>query len=163
MGYMERCMWNSFLVLYNMSYFTYVNLMEDFPQNSPSIICSFMYLSSVDHLVYRELPMLYNPVINGRVGIILAALWTMTHGRVILSVNPHQLPPCPYVVCQSINFFFFFNFEFSNFWIFEFRIWLLTCSIILRFINHVISSFKKSATCFLLVGRVVSYDQLCCL
>ena len=73
-------MWNSFLVLYNMSYFTYVNLMEDFPQNSPSIICSFMYLSSVDHLVYRELPMLYNLVINGRVGIILAALWTMTHG-----------------------------------------------------------------------------------
>ena len=61
--------------------------------------------------------MLYNPVINGRVGIILAA---MTQGQVILSVNPHQLPPCPCVVCQSINFFFFLilnfqNFEFLNF------------------------------------------------
>ena len=125
MGYMERCMWNSFHVLYNMSYFTYVNLMEDFPQNSPSIICSFMYLSSVDHLVYRELPMLYNLVINGRVGIILAALWTMTHGWVILSVNPHQLPPCPCVVCQSIKFFFFFLI--LNFQIFEFLNFVFDC------------------------------------
>ena len=47
--------------------------------------------------------MLYNPVINGRVGIILAAFWMMTQGQVILSVNPHQLPPCPCVVCQLIK------------------------------------------------------------
>ena len=51
---MERSTWNSFHVSSNMSYFVYVNLMEDFPQNSPSIFWSSMYLLSVDKLVYGE-------------------------------------------------------------------------------------------------------------
>ena len=54
-----------FQVSCNVSYFAYVSLIENFPQNSPSIIWSSMHLSSIDHLVYRELPSLYNLVING--------------------------------------------------------------------------------------------------
>ena len=103
MGCMMRSTWNSFPVSSNKSYFVYVNLMENFPQNSPSIIWSSMYLSSVDKLIYGGLPSLYNSAINGRVflyvlvlglvDISLAMLWTMTQGWVILmlvSINTFE-------------------------------------------------------------------------
>ena len=159
MGYMERSTWNSFHVSSNVLYFVYVNLMEDFPQNSSSIFCSPMYLSFVDKLVYGELPSLYNSVVNGWV-----SLYVLVLGRADISVaffgRRHKdkqylcLSPLvtPLSLCCLSNFFFF-----------EFYLWLLTCGAILKFINHVVSSFKKSTKWLLLVGCVVSYDQLCCL
>ena len=43
----------------------------------------------------------------GQADVTSLVFWTMTQGRVILTVYPHQLPPCPCVVC---NFFFFLKF-----------------------------------------------------
>ena len=83
----------------------------------------------------------------GQADVTSSVFWTTTQGWVTLSVYPHQLLPCP---CVVYNFFFF--------QIFEFFTWLLTCSVILKFVYHVVSSFRANATCFLSVGRVVSYD-----
>ena len=45
-------MWNFFHVSCNVSYFAYVNLIEDFLQNSLSMILLSIYMSSVDTLFH---------------------------------------------------------------------------------------------------------------
>ena len=67
MGNMERCIWNFFHVLCNVLNFAYVNLTEDFLQNSPSMIHLSMYMSSVDTLIYGEFPLLHDLVVHVRV------------------------------------------------------------------------------------------------
>ena len=64
MGYMGRRMWNFFLISCNVLYFVHMSLMEDFLQNSPSMIHSSMCMSSVDILVYEELPSLHDLVVH---------------------------------------------------------------------------------------------------
>ena len=66
-GYIEHSMRNSFHISSNVSYFVYLNLMEDFQQNLPSVSCWSMYLPSIDILVYGELPSL---------AVWLGRLWT---------------------------------------------------------------------------------------
>ena len=67
-------MWNFFHVSCNMSYFAHVNLMEDFPQNSLSMIHSSINMSSVDTLVYGELPSSHDLVVHGRAPLCLLFL-----------------------------------------------------------------------------------------
>ena len=100
MGYMGRRMWNFFHVLCNVSYFAHVNLMEDFLQNSPSMIHSSIYMSFIDTLVYGELPSPHDLVVHvqvflcllvlGRADIISSMFWTTTQGWVTLGIYPHQ-------------------------------------------------------------------------
>ena len=85
-----------------MSYSTHVNLMEDFIHNSPSIIHSSMYMSSVDILVYGEFYSWHDLVFYGRVllcvlilgraNITSSLFWTAMQGRTTLSAYPHW--PC---------------------------------------------------------------------
>ena len=92
-------MWNFFHVSCNVSYFSHVSLMEDFLQNSPSMIHSSMYMSSIDTLVYGEFPSLHDLVVYGRVllyilvlgqaDIISSVLWMTTQGRITLGAYPH--------------------------------------------------------------------------
>ena len=67
-------MWNFFHVSCNVSYFAHVNLMEDFPQNSLSMIHSSTYMSSVDTLVYGKPPSLHDLVVHGRAPLCLLFL-----------------------------------------------------------------------------------------
>ena len=67
-------MWNFFHISCNVSYFAHVNLMEDFPQNSLSMIHSSIYMSSVDTLVYGKPPSSYDLVVHGRAPLCLLFL-----------------------------------------------------------------------------------------
>ena len=64
---MGCCMWNFFHASCNVSYFAHVSLMDDFLQNSPSMIHLSMYMSSVDLLIYGEFPLLHDLVVHVRV------------------------------------------------------------------------------------------------
>ena len=58
-----------------MSYFGHVSLMEDFLQNSPSMIHSSMYMSSIDILIYGKFPLLHDLVVHVRV-FMSSRSWT---------------------------------------------------------------------------------------
>ena len=161
-GYMRLCTWNFFHVSCNVSYFAYVNLMEDFSWNSPSVIHSSVFMLSLNILVHGEFPSWPNSVVYGRISlcvlvlgrakVVSSMLWMTKQGWIILGTHPHQLPPCPCVICQSELLLFF--------WI--------PCLIVdmwhnPRYFNHVVSSFKKNAMWLLLVGHVVSHAKIYCL
>ena len=86
----------------------------------------------------------------GQADVTSLVFWTMTQGRVTLTIYPHQLPPCS---CVVYNFFFFWNFQ-----ILEFFLWLSTDGVIFKFVYHVVSSFEENAMRFLLISRIISYD-----
>ena len=99
-GYMEGSMWNFFHVLSNVSCFVYVKLMEDFLQNSPSIIWSSTYL------VVGRLSRLWRTSFIGSFGCQWMSVYAWSRswviwsrhgqtldndpGRVILSWSPSQ-------------------------------------------------------------------------
>ena len=100
MGCMGHRTWNFFHISCNVSHLAHVNLMEYFLQNSPSIIHSSMYMSSIDTLVYGELPSWHDLVVDGRVPLCVLTLrqadmissvfWTTTQGQITLSTYPHH-------------------------------------------------------------------------
>ena len=96
MGYMGSCMWNFFHVSCNVSYFAHVSLVEDFLQNSPSMIHSSMCMSSVDILVYEEFPSLHDLVIHVHV-FISSFSWTSWYNFLLcLDGDTRTNNPCIY-------------------------------------------------------------------
>ena len=53
--HMSRCTWNYLYVSCNVSYFAYVNLVETFLWNSPSVVYSSMTMLSVNNLIHGAL------------------------------------------------------------------------------------------------------------
>ena len=88
------------------------------PWKSSSVIHSFVTMSSINTLIHGELSSWPDLVTFGwfflrvliprRDEVVSFMMRETTQGRTILSAHPHQLPPCPCVVCYQNAFFFFF-------------------------------------------------------